>query len=80
MALHFLAIMAVLIIGCIKSFVYKFSWHYHFGRASLALLLMFFGYNIFLQGSEFYKPLLHAWRVMLLPDSKNRINEDLTYE
>ena len=24
-------------------------------------------------------PLLHAWRRMLLPDSKNRINASLTY-
>ena len=61
-------------------FNYRLSWHYHFGRMVLSLCLIFFGYNILTQGTEFYVPLLHAWRRMLLPDSKNRINKDLTYE
>ena len=59
---------------------YKLSWHFHIGRIALALAIIFFGYNIMLQGREFYVPLLHAWRRMLLPDSKNKINASLTYE
>ena len=61
-------------------FNYRLSWHYHFGRIVLALCLVFFGYNICTQGAEFYNPLLHAWRRMLLPNSKNRINKEWTYE
>ena len=75
-----IAIGALLLAGAIKNFSYKFSWHYNLGRVLLALCFIFFGYNIFLQGQEFYVPLLHAWRRMLIPDSKNRINETLTYE
>lgn len=59
---------------------YKLSWHYHFGRIVLALCIVFFGYNISQASSEFYKPFLHAWRRMMLPESKNRISEELTYE
>lgn len=59
---------------------YKLSWHFHMGRIVLALCVIFFGYNVAKASSEFYKPFLHAWRRMMLPDSKNRINEDLTYE
>ena len=32
------------------------------------------------QGAEFYSPFLHAWRKMVMPDSKNRISETLTWE
>lgn len=59
---------------------YKLSWHYNVGRVTLAICAMFFGYNMILDGKEFYVPLLHAWRRMMLPDSKNRINDSLTYE
>ena len=59
---------------------YKLSWHYHMGRIVLALCVIFFGYNIAQAGNEFYKPFLHAWRRMMLPDSKNRITETLTFE
>ena len=61
-------------------FTYKQSWQYHFGRIIMALVLIYFGYNVFIQGQEFYIQYLHAWRQMLLPDSKNRINKDFTYE
>ena len=46
----------------------------------MALVLIYFGYNVFIQGQEFYIQYLHAWREMLLPGSKNRINKDFTYE
>ena len=63
-----------------RGFNYKLSWHYHFGRIVLALVMLYFGYNVLVQGQEFYIPFMHAARRMLLPDSKNRINESLTYE
>ena len=59
---------------------YRLSWHYHFGRIVFALALSYFGFNIMAQGRDFYFPLLHAWRRMVLPDSKNRISPGLTYE
>ena len=61
-------------------FEYRLSWHYHFGRIAFAFCLAFFGYNILVQGKEFYVPYLHAARRFVLPESKNRINESLTYE
>ena len=61
-------------------FNYRLSWHYHFGRIAFALLVVFFGYNVATSGKDFYVPLLHAARRLALPDSKNRINADLTYE
>ena len=61
-------------------FTYRLSWHFHFGRICLALMLCYFGYNMLLQGTEFYVPFLHAWRRVILPGSKNRINSGLTYE
>ena len=36
--------------------------------------------QIMQKGSEFYNPFLHAWRRMILPDSKNKINDGLTWE
>ena len=70
----------IIIGGLIKNFEYKVSCHYKLGRALLACFLIFFGYNMYLQGKEFYSPLLHAWRKMMLPNSVNRINETLTYD
>ena len=43
-------------------FTYKQSWQYHFGRILMALVLIYFGYNVFIQGHEFYIQYLHAWR------------------
>ncbi len=60
--------------------MFRFSRLYHFGRIVLSLAIIYFGYNILDQGKEFYVPYLHAWRRMLLPESKNRINESMTYE
>ena len=61
-------------------FTYRLSWHYHFGRLVFAACIIFFGYNVLAQSRDFYVPYLHAWRRMLLPESKNRINASLTFE
>ena len=58
----------------------RMSRVYHFGRILLSLAIIYFGFNMSDQGKDFYLPYLHAWRRMLLPGSKNRINESLTYE
>ena len=58
----------------------RISKMYHLGRIVVALAILFFGFNMLTQGKDFYLPYLHAWRRMLLPNSKNRINESLTYE
>ena len=31
-------------------------------------------------GASIYSPFLHAWRRMLVPDSKNKINDSLTWD
>merc|ERR1712060_164675 len=59
---------------------YNLSWHYHVGRIVLGLIIVLFGYYMYISGKEVYVPYLHAYRRMLLPDSKNRIDENWTYE
>ena len=38
------------------------------------------GLQIVQSGAETYSPLLRAWRRMIIPDSKNKINDSLTWE
>ena len=52
----------------------------HLGRVLFGLTVCFIGYNMIQDGPEFYSPFLHAWRRILVPDSKNKISDGLTYQ
>ena len=59
---------------------WKLRYHYNLARVLLALVVCFTGFQMLSQGAEFYSPFLHAWRRMIYPDSKNKIDENLTWE
>ena len=59
---------------------WKLRYHYDFARVLLALAVCFTGFQMLSQGAEFYSPFMHAWRRMLMPDSKNKISEGMTWE
>ena len=50
------------------------------GRILFGLSLAYMGYQMLMDGPEFYSQFLHAWRRMLAPDTKNRISAGLTFE
>ena len=50
------------------------------GRILFGVSLSYMGYQMLVDGAEFYSPFLHAWRRVIAPDMKNRINENLTFE
>ena len=59
---------------------WKLKYHYDLARVLLGLAVIYTGFQMCSQGAEFYVPFLHAWRRMLLPDSKNKISDGMTYE
>lgn len=59
---------------------YHKRWNYHIGRVILGLIIMLIAAQMADDGSKFYVQFLHAYRRMLMPGVKNRINENLTYE
>ena len=59
---------------------FSISFNYTIGRVLFGLCALWTGYNMLVQGAEFYSPFLHAWRRMLLPDSKNKISDTMTWE
>ena len=79
--MYFIIVALVLIGGIIKNFTYKFSWHYNLGRVLIAGFMVFFGYNMILQGSEFYLPYIQALLKLGFPDSKfqGRFSDSYTY-
>ena len=50
------------------------------GRVLFGITLCYMGYQMMVDGPEFYNQFLQAWRRIILPESKNKINESLTYE
>ena len=62
------------------AFEYKLQWHMLAGRIAFGVLCVYLGYQIFLEGGEFYTPYLHgARKVVFGAKSKNRISENLTF-
>ena len=54
--------------------------HLEIARVLFAMAVCFQGLQMIQNGASIYSPFLHAWRRMLVPDSKNKINENLTWE
>ena len=59
---------------------WKLRWHYTFARVLLALVICYTGMQLLSKGDDFYNPFLHAWRRMLMPETKNKINDNLTWQ
>ena len=49
-------------------------------RVIFAFVICCTGLQIVQSGADTYSPLLHAWRRMIISDSKNKINDSLTWE
>ena len=60
--------------------VWKIRWQYNFARVLFALTICYTGMQMLQKGQEFYNPFLHAWRRMLMPESKNKISDGMTWE
>ena len=52
---------------------------YHVGRIALGVIIMVIAAQMAQEGKQYYGQFLHAYRRMLMPGVKNRINETLTY-
>ena len=55
-------------------------WHLNFARVLMALAVVWTGLQMVENGGATYSPLLHAWRRMLVPELKNRISDNWTWE
>ena len=53
---------------------------YYVARIVIALCCIFTGYQMILESKDYFIPLLHGWRTLILPASENRISADLTYD
>lgn len=56
------------------------KWMHTIARLTFAVVVVYAGFLIYEGGNEFYGPFLHAYRRLLAPEMKNRINQDWTFE